>query len=165
MRKPLLLLVALVVMAFDQFSKYLAILKLSDGWVEKIFPGLNFTLAFNKGVAFSLFYHTGSQSPWFLIVATGILSLVILGMFFRTKDKDFLQQLALVLIFSGAVSNLFDRIYHGAVIDFIDAYVGQHHWPVFNLADCVICLGAFLLICQSCQEHKSVGCQTKAKKG
>lgn len=165
MRKPLLLLFAFIVIAIDQFSKYMAIVKLGSGWIVKVFPGLNFILAFNKGVAFSIFYHTGSKSPWFLIIATGLLSLFILGMLVKTKDEQFQQQLSLALIFSGAVSNLFDRIYHGAVIDFIDVYVGQHHWPVFNLADCAICLGAFWLICQSFNEDKSVSCETKAKKG
>jgi signal peptidase II len=54
--------------------------------------------------------------------------------------------IALTLMLGGALSNLFDRVYYGAVIDFIDVYFGYHHWPVFNLADCSICVGAFLLL-------------------
>lgn len=165
MRKPLLLLFALLVIAIDQLSKFWAVSKLGHGLVVTLLPGLNLTLAFNKGVAFSFFYHTGSQSPWFLIITTACLSLYILWMLVKTKDEQFQQQVSLALIFSGAVSNLFDRIYHGAVIDFIDAYVGLYHWPTFNLADSAICIGAFWLICQSFNEHKSVGCKTKTKKG
>ena len=152
MRKPFLLLLVLVVVAFDQFSKYVALLKLSDGWVQQVLPCLNFTLAFNKGVAFSIFYRAGSDAPWFLIVMTATLSLVILGMLLRTPKTQGHQQVALALIFSGAVSNLFDRIYHGAVVDFIDVHAFGWHWPAFNVADSAISIGAVLLIIDSLRQ-------------
>ncbi len=154
MKKSYLFLIALSVIFLDQLSKFAALYTLGSGWVAHVLPGLNFSLAFNRGVAFSFFYDTGSQSPWFLIAMTSVLSVVICVMLLNTPPDKKYQQITLAMILCGALSNIFDRIYYKAVIDFIDVYLGTHHWPVFNLADSAICLGAFFLILNGLQEKK-----------
>ena len=152
MKKYSLSLIALSVILLDQLSKFAALNTLGSGLVAHVLPGLNFSLAFNRGVAFSFFYDTGAQSPWFLIAMTSVLSVIILVMLLNTPPDKKYQQITLAMILGGALSNIFDRIYYKAVIDFIDVYLGTHHWPVFNLADSAICLGAFFLIWNGLQE-------------
>ena len=62
------------------------------------------------------------------------------------RERDTLMNLALSLIFGGAIGNLIDRIRFGEVIDFLDFYVGPHHWPAYNVADSAISTGAVLLL-------------------
>ena len=83
---------------------------------------------------------------------TSVLSVVILVMLLNTPPDKKYQQITLAMILGGALSNIFDRIYYKAVIDFIDVYLGIHHWPVFNVADSAICLGAFFLIWNGLQD-------------
>ncbi|MEI6587634.1 MAG: signal peptidase II [Candidatus Moraniibacteriota bacterium] len=130
-------LIALSLIVFDQLTKYLI----------RFFGGFYIC---NKGIAF------GISLPHWLIVGfiiailffTGFLilnlKLEILNHFSNSKFKNlkFISNYPLVLILSGAISNLFDRLYFGCVIDFINLRI----WPIFNLADIFICLGAFLLI-------------------
>ena len=147
-------MIILSVFLLDRLSKYLTLKYLGFGLVLHLIPGLNLQFALNHGVAFSLFYQTGTQSPWFLVTMTGLMSLVILYMLYRTPKTQVFQQVALSFILAGALSNIVDRVYYGAVIDFIDVYVSQYHWPIFNLADSFICIGAFLLLWKSNKDEK-----------
>jgi signal peptidase II len=159
MKKIYLFGVMGLVIALDQLSKLWALKHLVLGWPEKLFSGFNFTLAYNRGVAFSAFYDTGRQSPWFLILMTSLLSVMVLLMLIRTPKAQFQQRMALSMVLAGALSNLVDRIHYGAVVDFIDVYIGQYHWPVFNIADSAICLGAFLLLLSGYRDNKNQCCQ------
>lgn len=67
-------------------------------------------------------------------------------MMYRTPATSKLNNIAYALIVGGAVGNLFDRSYHGFVVDFIDFYVGDWHFATFNIADCGICIGAALIV-------------------
>ena len=146
MKKWLALIGVILIIALDQLSKYYALEILPGRHAIHIFPGLNFYITYNHGVAFSLFYNLGLNTPWILIAFTSVLSLILLTLMVKTQLNEIQKLTALTLMLGGALSNLFDRVYYGAVIDFIDVYVGYHHWPVFNLADCSICVGAFLLL-------------------
>lgn len=146
MKKRWLLMGVVVIIFLDQISKHYVLQCLPGRGYVSVFPGLQLLLTYNHGVAFSLFYNIGLNKPWILMVMTGLLCTVLLIMFYKTHDSERQKQLALMLILGGALSNLFDRAYYGAVIDFIDVYVGKYHWPVFNLADSAICLGALLLL-------------------
>lgn len=146
MKKRWLLMGVVVIIFLDQISKHYVLQYLPGRGHVSVFPGLQLLLTYNHGVAFSLFYNLGLNKPWILMVMTGLLCTVLLIMFYKTHDSERQKQLALMLILGGAFSNLFDRAYYGAVIDFIDVYVGKYHWPVFNLADSAICLGALLLL-------------------
>lgn len=109
-----------------------------------VLPFFNLVMVWNEGISFGLFNDgSGGHTLW-LSLFTLILSLVFLGMLIRAKHL--LQQVSLLLIVSGALGNLIDRLRFGAVIDFIDIHVAGHHWPAFNAADSFICLGVALLL-------------------
>jgi signal peptidase II len=144
MKKILSFLIIGLVILFDQATKYWALGHLTDEYPRKILSILDLRLALNHGVAFSLFYSKGLATPWLLIALTSILSMVVFYLFIHSKEK--FHDLAYVMILGGAFANIIDRLRFGAVIDFIDVHFAQYHWPVFNIADSFICLGAFLLI-------------------
>jgi signal peptidase II len=113
----------------------------------KIIPGfLDLVHVENTGVAFGLF---AAGSSTFGVVALTLLGMLALGLvlyyFWRTPDTNRGILFALALILGGAVGNLVDRIMSGSVTDFIDVYVGTHHWPTFNAADSAITVGIVLL--------------------
>jgi signal peptidase II len=79
---------------------------------------------------------------------TVIAFAVIARLAISDAKGDRVSQTALTAIMAGAVGNLIDRFLHGAVVDFLDVYVGSYHWPSFNVADSAICLGVTLLLCR-----------------
>jgi len=98
----------------------------------------------NKGAAFSFLSHASWRLPFFICISI-VASLAILVAFRKLHDDQRLAQVSLAMIFSGAVGNLIDRLRLGEVIDFLDVHWYQHHWPAFNVADSLICVGVFLL--------------------
>lgn len=85
-------------------------------------------------------------------------------MMYKNKASARLSNIAYALIIGGALGNLSDRLIHGFVIDFLDVYVGDWHWPTFNIADMGICIGAGLIIIESFFPDKNVSPQdTKSK--
>ena len=142
---PLFAIVTLIGLIADQATK-IAIdrsMRLFDSIpiVEGFF---NLTYVRNKGAAFSFLSHASWRLPFFICVSI-IAAIVILIAFRKLRDDQRLAQLSLAMIFSGALGNLIDRIRLGEVIDFLDAYWRTHHWPAFNVADSLICVGVFLL--------------------
>lgn len=107
----------------------------------------------NKGAAFSFLSNASWRLPFFITVSM-IAALVILIAFRKLRDDQRLAQVSLAMIFSGAVGNLIDRIRLGEVIDFLDAHWYRHHWPAFNVADSLICVGVFLLAIDMLLEEK-----------
>jgi signal peptidase II len=107
----------------------------------------------NKGAAFSFLSHASWRLPFFITVSV-IAALVILVAFRRLRDDQKLAHISLSMIFSGAVGNLIDRVRLGEVIDFLDAHWYRHHWPAFNVADSLICVGVFLLAIDMILEEK-----------
>jgi len=107
----------------------------------------------NKGAAFSFLSNASWRLPFFITVSI-IAALVILIAFRKLRDDQRLAQISLAMIFSGAVGNLIDRIRLGEVIDFLDAHWYRHHWPAFNVADSLICVGVFLLAIDMLLEEK-----------
>lgn len=98
----------------------------------------------NKGAAFSFLSNASWRLPFFITVSL-VAAIVILVAFRRLRDDQRLAHTALAMIFSGAVGNLIDRVRLGEVIDFLDAHWYRHHWPAFNVADSLICVGVILL--------------------
>ena len=144
------LLLAFFIFVIDQFSKIMAISYLKFATPVNIFPGLNFTLVFNYGAAFSFLDNRHEIWQIFLFSTIAILlAIILLIWLFRLSKNQILVSVAIALILGGALGNLFDRLYYGYVIDFFDCYIGRYHWPVFNIADTAICIGAFLIIISS----------------
>lgn len=145
-----------VFLALDHLTKWWAIVALKPEWwgftptleqwlarpVIPVIPGfLQFVYAENKGAAFSILYGHVEVLAGFSVLATAGLI-----WFWRTLPPDDIwSRGATALVLSGAVGNAIDRIFRGFVVDFIDAYIGEYHWPVFNIADSCICVGAVVL--------------------
>ena len=127
-----------LVVAIDQLSKMLVSNNLSLGQSQQIIKGIFYlTLVHNTGAAFSIFK---DQALVFIVISVlAILSIVI---YLKKSKRIFIQDIALSLILGGALGNLVDRLRFGYVVDFLDFRV----WPVFNVADSAITIGAFLLI-------------------
>ena len=143
---PLLLLAGAIV-ALDQITKAVVLARLPLGVPLPLIDGLlSLTLVLNPGLAFGLL---GTLSPgWRWVVA--VLSLVALVVLARVALRvlpagGWPGRLAIGLIFGGAVGNLIDRARFGAVVDFVDVYWREWHWPAFNVADSAITVGVVLL--------------------
>lgn len=146
----LYLLTLVLVVVSDQLTKQWAVEALSEESIKAIPDFLNFALAFNKGAAFSMF--AGLESPWREIILWGFsffASGLVIYLFIEDAKDDPVSRFALVLILGGAIGNLIDRVRLGYVVDFIDVYWGDAHFPTFNIADSAISIGAAVLILKS----------------
>ena len=145
------LFVSLGVIVLDQWTKWMVELHLPHHVAEPLIPGLlNFTHVRNTGVAFGLFASQGMTGGSWLLTLLGLAALTAVGLYFWfAPARDRLLLVALALVVGGAVGNLIDRVASGAVTDFIDVYVGVHHWPSFNVADSAISIGIVLMALDS----------------
>lgn len=149
---------AAVVYALDRMTKLWVEAALAGRPPIEIVPGvLSFNYTTNSGGAFGL----GRSAPWVFAGATALVSVVIVFVSFRLDRRPL--ALALGLILGGALGNLTDRILNGpglsgSVIDFIDLQV----WPVFNLADASIVVGAILLAMSSARREEPEGMAEEA---
>lgn len=159
MRRPLrkldYLFISLAVLVLDQWSKWLVELHLPHSVSHPLIPGfLNLTHVKNTGVAFGLFASHGSNGGSWILVLMGLVALAAVFLYFRfAPQRNGLLLSSLALIVGGAVGNLVDRLASGAVTDFVDVYVGAHHWPAFNVADSAITIGIGLMILDSFRPH------------
>lgn len=144
-RNALWLLLSVVVIALDLWTKFLAQSGLSYGEYVPVLPFFNLTLAYNPGAAFSFLADAGGWQRYFFAVIAAVTVLVMLVWLLRLKGEKMVA-CALALVIGGALGNLYDRIMLGHVVDFLDFYWGSYHFPAFNLADSAITLGAILLI-------------------
>ncbi|MEN6439281.1 MAG: signal peptidase II [Syntrophobacter sp.] len=132
----------------DQLTKYLVARALPLNTGEVIIRGfLNLVHIHNPGGAFSIF--AGQNSEWKRPIFV-LLTLVVVGIIFYAYGKvskgDWWNRAAYIGVCGGAIGNLIDRIRMGEVIDFVDCYVGDWHWPAFNVADSAISVGAVMLL-------------------
>lgn len=137
-------LLSIFVIIFDQATKLSVLAFLPRNASISIFPGLNFVLTFNFGTSFGLL-SPSTVIEYYLVIAVTILCLFFLIYIFL-KTKAFSEKILCSLIIGGAIGNLCDRFFHGAVVDFIDVYYKNLHWPAFNIADSFISISAVLLI-------------------
>ena len=139
--------IAAVVVVLDQLTKLIVLNRLPPGVPVAVVPGfVALTLVMNPGLAFGLL--SGIPAGWRWIV--GLLSLVALVALLRVALRilpsgGWREQSAIGLIFGGAVGNLIDRTRFGAVVDFVDVYYRDWHWPAFNVADSAITVGVAAL--------------------
>ncbi len=139
--------IAAVIVVLDQLTKLIALSRLTPGVPVAVIEGFAaLTLVMNPGLAFGLL--AGIPAGWRWIV--GLLSLVALVVLLRVALRilpsgGWREQSAIGLIFGGAVGNLIDRTRFGAVVDFVDVYYRDWHWPAFNVADSAISIGVAVL--------------------
>lgn len=138
--------ISLLIFIFDQWSKY-AVLSAMDLYESIQLTGFfNLTYVHNYGAAFSFLYDAGGWQVYFLSTVALVVSALILWWLRQTTKEQLILPVAFAFILGGALGNVFDRLLHGYVIDFLDFYVGTYHWPAFNVADSAIFIGAALLI-------------------
>jgi signal peptidase II len=140
------LLLSVLIIVLDLWSKGLATESLTLYRPVELTSWLNITLAHNYGAAFSFLSDAGGWQRWLFTGLSSVITLVLIVWLLRLPAREKLTSAALSLIIGGAVGNLFDRINHGYVVDFIDVYYQSMHWPAFNLADSAITGGVVLLL-------------------
>jgi len=140
------LLVSALIVALDLWTKAIASESLVLYRPVELTSWLNLTLAHNYGAAFSFLSDAGGWQRWFFTVLAVVVTGVLIVWLLRLKPAEKLIAAGLALIIGGAIGNLSDRIRHGYVVDFIDVYYRDWHWPAFNLADSAITCGVILLL-------------------
>lgn len=141
-------LIALAVLVLDRLSKWLVVerIELHDSIV--IVPGF-FRLVHvqNRGAAFGLLSDSATDWKVSLLILFSVAALVIVSTLLWKNSHAFSATgVALTLILGGALGNLWDRLVHGHVVDFLDFAVRGYHWPAFNVADSAIVVGALILV-------------------
>ena len=149
-RKGSLIWLALSVLVFvlDQLTKWVAVSELQLYQQVPIIDDLfSFTLAYNTGAAFSFLADASGWQRWLFAVIAVVVSVVLCVWLARLDHSKKLEAIALALILGGAIGNLYDRVIHGKVTDFILVH-WQQSWffPAFNIADSAITVGAALLL-------------------
>ena len=130
----------------DQWTKSLAIQQLELYQSTPILAFFNLTLMHNTGAAFSLLVEAGGWQRWLFTGIAVLASVIILIWLYKLPRYRLWALSGLSLILGGALANLWDRITLGYVVDFLDFYWGNYHWPAFNVADSAIVIGVSLLI-------------------
>ncbi len=140
--------IVLLGVALDQLTKYAVAQIIPKYEVIPVIPGFfNLVHVYNRGAAFGLLSSWPPEFVRYFFISTNvIIVLVLVYLYWRTSRELPLFLWAYSLLISGAVGNLIDRVRLGEVLDFLDFYIGRHHWPAFNVADSLICIGAGLLV-------------------
>jgi signal peptidase II len=139
--------IAVAIILLDIWTKWLVINRIALYDAIPVIPGF-FQLVHvrNPGAAFGIGANASSNLVPLLLTGGAILVFFFVVVYsLRSALSDRLLQTGLHLILGGAVGNLIDRFRWGYVVDFLDVYVGRHHWPAFNVADSAICVGIALL--------------------
>jgi signal peptidase II len=139
----------LIFLVIDQVTKHWAVSYFhSVGLYEtvEVMPFFNIILRYNPGAAFSFLADAGGWQVAFFTTVSIVISLAIIYWMYTISAKNRWLSIALALILAGALGNLYDRVMLGKVVDFIDWYYGDYHWPAFNIADSVIMLGALMML-------------------
>ncbi len=160
MRKYHIIIASLIVVC-DRMTKWLVAQKIALSDSIDIIPGVfRLTHVQNQGAAFGLFAEWPSEWKVAMLIMFSIAALaVVSALLWKNGNALNATAIALSLVFGGALGNLWDRVVSGRVIDFLDFYVGSHHWPAFNIADSAIVVGALLLLSEiflAPQEEKVV---------
>ena len=138
---------AAAVIILDQITKYWVLSFLGVSAYIPFGDYFNLVRAWNTGVSFSMLNDYGNMGAWLL---SGLAVVIVIMLFFwLRKENSRVIQIALGMIMGGAVGNVIDRIRFGAVFDFLDVHIGDHHWPAFNAADSFICIGAAVIIAEA----------------
>jgi signal peptidase II len=150
------LILSVVVIALDQLSKH---------WVDQamalyqslpVLPGFQLTHVRNTGAAFSFLSQAGGWQRGFFIALASAASIAICVWLYRLERSRHLEAMGWALVLGGAVGNLIDRARYGYVIDFLDVYYQDWHWPAFNIADSAITAGVVILLLDSLRPRRPV---------
>ena len=144
-----LISVSAPVIILDQLTKYLVSTIVQVCQSHTVIPGIfDITHIYNPGGAFGFLADNGVLvQKIFFIFFSIIAAAFLLYFYFNSENrKEKVLSVGFALIFGGAVGNIIDRIRYGKVLDFLDVYIGNYHWPVFNIADSAISIGMAIFI-------------------
>jgi len=158
-RYLLLSVVAGLVVVFDQVAKYYVDAKMPLYSSIPVIDGLfNITYVRNPGAAFGFLATAPPAFRAVFFIAVTVAAMLLIVYYVRrygNEERAFMLPLSLVM--GGAAGNLIDRVRFGDVIDFLDVYIGTHHWPAFNVADSAISVGALLLLYEMVRKVRKSG--------
>ncbi|PIR32076.1 MAG: signal peptidase II [Alphaproteobacteria bacterium CG11_big_fil_rev_8_21_14_0_20_44_7] len=154
------IIAASIALILDQITKYWVIYEIklpalflggkpmleSGGHVIEVTSFFNLVMVWNCGISFGIFNEgeCSEGQAWALIALTS--AIVVAMIFWLRKIEIKTEAIAVGLIIGGALGNILDRIIYGAVADFLDFYIGNYHWPAFNIADSCVFIGVFILV-------------------
>lgn len=137
---------AVLIIIFDQLTKFWAVENLVFAEPVAVMPNLNWTLIYNYGAAFSFLADMGGWQRWFFTALALGVTLILTFWLKKLPNTLNSETIGINLVLGGAIGNVIDRVIEGRVTDFIDFYIGNWHYATFNVADIAITLGAGLLI-------------------
>ncbi len=135
-----------LVIVLDLGTKALATAMLTYGNPVPVMPMFNFTLLHNTGAAFSFLSGASGWQRWFFVTLAVVVSVFLVRWLKQLKANETWSAIAIVLILGGALGNVYDRVVHGYVVDFLHFYWNDYHFPAFNIADTAITIGAGMMI-------------------
>ena len=144
-----------VIVVLDQLAKWVVVQEFSLYEQMPLLPFFSLTLAYNPGAAFSFLGSASGWQRWFLSAIAIVVSAMLVGWLKQLRQNESWLACSLSLVLGGAVGNLYDRLVHGQVTDFLLFYYKNWYFPAFNLADVAITMGAAMLILDMLREHKS----------
>ncbi|MBL7565464.1 signal peptidase II [Staphylococcus saccharolyticus] len=137
------LLVAILVIVFDQVTKWFIATSMKIGDSYEVIPNfLNITSHRNNGAAWGIL----SGKMGFFYIITLIILVVLIVFYIKEAKFNLFMQVAISLLFAGALGNFIDRILHGEVVDFIDTNIFGYDFPIFNIADSSLTIGVLFVI-------------------
>lgn len=137
---------AVLIIALDLGTKAMATAMLTYASPVPVMPSFNLTLLHNTGAAFSFLAGAAGWQRWFFVVLAIGVSVALVVWLKTLKRNETWTAIAIVLILGGALGNVYDRVVHGYVVDFLHFYWNDWHFPAFNLADTAITIGAGMMI-------------------
>ena len=139
------ILIIIVIFFIDRISKFIVISYDKNSFSNDMFSSkfLNIYLIWNEGIAFGLFSFNDKFNYNILTFIICVITSIVLYFVFKTKG---IEKYSFLMIFSGSLGNIFDRLFYSAVPDFIDIHYQNFHWFIFNVADIFITLGVIILI-------------------
>jgi signal peptidase II len=154
---------AAIIIALDQITKSAITARFTLHEVYPVISGLfNLVYVMNPGAAFGFLANASETFRYIFFTGITVLAAgLIIYYLVKSNPRNLLLSAALTLIFGGAVGNLIDRLRFGAVVDFLDVYIGGAHWPAFNVADSAITVGAILMIWEMILNRKNKQVESK----
>ena len=142
------------VIVVDQITKRVVDTSMQLHQSIELAPFFQLTYLRNQGAAFSFLSGAGGWQRWFFIILAVVASAFITVWLRKLDPRQRREAVAWSLVLGGALGNLIDRILYGYVIDFLDVYYGDWHWPAFNVADSAITVGVVLLLLDSFKSNR-----------
>ena len=137
------LFITIIILVLDQITKFIIASSMKVGDSFEVIPNfLNITSHRNDGAARGIL--SGKMSFFFII--TIIILVVLIVFYIKEAKNNLLMQIAISLLFAGALGNFIDRVLHGEVVDFVDTYIFGYNFPIFNVADSSLTIGVLLII-------------------